>query len=69
MRLAGLVLGHRALYEAAGRIARLLLRALPRAVLYGPWNGWGRQRELPEAPRETFRDAWRRTRGAGHGQR
>ncbi len=67
MRVARIVLGHRALYEAAGRIARFLLRILPRPVLYGPWNGWGRRRELPEPPRESFRDAWRRLRGAGHG--
>ncbi|HEY6001332.1 MAG TPA: lactate utilization protein B [Anaeromyxobacter sp.] len=67
MRIAGLVLGHRALYEAAGRMARFFLRVLPRPIVYGPWNGWGRRRELPPAPRESFRDLWRRTRGANHG--
>jgi L-lactate dehydrogenase complex protein LldF len=67
MRLAAKVFAHRALYEAVGRMARFLIRVLPRPVLYGPWNGWGRRRELPEAPRESFRDAWRRTRGGRHG--
>ena len=67
MRAARIVLGHRALYEAAGRITRFLLRVLPRPVLYGPWNRWGRRRELPEAPRESFRDAWRRLNGPSHG--
>jgi len=63
MRIAGFVLGHRAMYEAAGRIARFFLRRLPRSILYSRWNRWGRRRELPEAPAESFRDVWRRTRG------
>jgi L-lactate dehydrogenase complex protein LldF len=68
LRVLAFVLAHRALYEAAGRIARFVVRALPRALVYGPWNAWGRRRELPPAPRESFRDAWRRTRGPGsHG--
>jgi len=66
MRLARLVLGSRALYVLAGRAARLGLRRGPRWLLYGRWNGWGRQRELPAAPRSAFRDAWRRREG-GHG--
>ncbi len=67
MRVAGTIFAHRALYEVAGRFARVLLRTLPRPILYARWNGWGRRRELPPAPRESFRDAWRRTRGANHG--
>jgi L-lactate dehydrogenase complex protein LldF len=60
-----LVLRYRAVYEAGGRILRFALRHLPRFVLYGPWNVWGRRRELPPAPKESFRDTWRRTRAAG----
>ena len=60
-----LVLRYRAVYEAGGRILRFALRHLPRFVLYGPWNVWGRRRELPPAPKESFRDTWRRTRVAG----
>jgi L-lactate dehydrogenase complex protein LldF len=65
MALLSLVLRHRALYEAAGRLLRFSLAHLPRFLLYGPWNGWGRRRELPSPPKESFREAWRRTRGAG----
>lgn len=67
MRLTRWLLGHRALYEAAGRLARLALRHLPRRLLYARWNAWGRQRELPAPPAESFRDAWRRERGGGTG--
>jgi L-lactate dehydrogenase complex protein LldF len=68
MRLLGLVLAHRALYEAAGRVLRLALRTLPRPLLYSRLNVWGRRRELPDPPPETFRDAWRRTRGGTQGR-
>jgi L-lactate dehydrogenase complex protein LldF len=66
MKLARIALGSRALYELSGRLARFLLRMvpmLPRGLLYARWNTWGRQRELPPAPPESFRDVWRRERG------
>jgi L-lactate dehydrogenase complex protein LldF len=68
MRFLALVLAHRALYEAAGRILRFALRRLPRRVLLAAAGGWGRRRELPAPPEETFRDAWRRMRGGGDGR-
>jgi L-lactate dehydrogenase complex protein LldF len=64
MRLLGLVLRWRFAYEVGGRIARLMLRRLPRRVLSGGWNVWGRQRELPPPPQESFREQWRRRRAA-----
>ncbi len=66
MRLARWVLGSPRLYVLAGRMARLFLRRGPRWLLYGRWNAWGRQRELPPAPARSFRQAWR-ARGNGHG--
>lgn len=69
LRVLAFVLSHRALYEAAGRALRLALRVLPRRLLYGPWNQWGRRRELPRPPAESFRDTWRRTRGRRAGAR
>ncbi len=67
MRVLAWILGRRWAYEAAGRMVRLFMKRLPRGVLYGPWNTWGRQRELPEPPAESFRETWRRTRGSGRG--
>jgi L-lactate dehydrogenase complex protein LldF len=62
MKLAALVFRHPALYALAGRVARWLGRHLPRGLVYGQWNAWGRQRELPPVPRESFRQAYRRAR-------
>jgi L-lactate dehydrogenase complex protein LldF len=67
MRFLGWVLGHRALYEAAGRLLRGAMRHLPRSVLYARLNAWGRSRDLPAPPAESFRDTWRRTRGGPRG--
>ncbi len=62
MRVAGWVLRFGWLYRAAGWLVRRVLPLLPRGIAYGRWNAWGRQRELPEMPRETFRQLYRRYR-------
>ncbi|MGT0249412.1 lactate utilization protein B [Burkholderia pyrrocinia] len=56
MKVAGQVLSRPALYRAAIKGAAGAIATLPRAVLYNPLNAWGKQRELPEPPTETFRD-------------
>jgi L-lactate dehydrogenase complex protein LldF len=63
MRIAGLVFRFAWLYAVAGGMARAALRVLPRGILYSRANVWGRGRELPPAPREAFRDWYRRNRG------
>jgi L-lactate dehydrogenase complex protein LldF len=60
MKLAAKVLGSPRLYRIAGRIGRFALRMLPRFLVYNPWNPWGRQRDLPPAPKESFRQLWSR---------
>ncbi len=59
MKALGFVLRRPWAYRLAGRLARALGR-MPRPIAYGPWNAWGRQRELPPMPRESFRDLWKK---------
>lgn len=59
MKLTGAVLSHRWIYNWSGRIGRWALRHLPRFLIYNPLNIWGRQRDLPPAPKQTFRDLYR----------
>jgi L-lactate dehydrogenase complex protein LldF len=59
MAAAGLVFRSRFLYELLGRLTRAVGRRLPRFVLYGPLNIWGRQRELPKLPARSFRELYR----------
>nr|WP_243663555.1 lactate utilisation protein LutB domain-containing protein [Rhodothermus marinus] len=68
MRLAARVLASPERYRWAGRLLRWSLRRLPRRVLYGPWNGWGRARELPPAPAESFLEWYRKTRASATAQ-
>ena len=46
------------LYRLAGKIARLVVPLLPRFMLYNSLNVWGRQRELPQFPKQSFREAF-----------
>lgn len=56
MRAAGGLLGRSGLFGRLARAARWALRRLPRSVTHGRANVWARTRDLPEPPRETFRD-------------
>jgi L-lactate dehydrogenase complex protein LldF len=64
MKLGAMVLARPRLYGLLGRIARGSLRVLPRWMVYGPWNPWGKQRELPPPPARSFREEMRRRREA-----
>jgi L-lactate dehydrogenase complex protein LldF len=60
MAVMAFVLKRPALYRLAGRLMRGIVRLLPRAILYGPWNPWGIHRELPPMPQESFRELLKR---------
>ncbi len=59
MRVAGWVLAQPRVYEAAGRLTRWALRRVPRGLLRLAARPWTRDRELPEAPAESFREWYR----------
>ena len=60
--LARWVLGSRLLYTWMGRAVRGLGRALPAALVQPLVSPWTRGRELPELPRESFRQWWEQRR-------
>jgi L-lactate dehydrogenase complex protein LldF len=62
MRLLSWTLRSAWIYRAAGWMMRRIAPRLPRRLLYGKWNAWGRQRELPPMPRHSFRQLYRRRR-------
>jgi L-lactate dehydrogenase complex protein LldF len=55
MRIAGRVLADPKLYRAAISAAGLAIEHLPRFAIYNWLNAWGRQREIPDTPRKSFR--------------
>jgi L-lactate dehydrogenase complex protein LldF len=64
MKLAAMVLNRPWLYRLVGRVARFGLRILPRWLIYNRANVWGRQRELPAAPKRSFRELNRKRKPA-----
>jgi len=60
MKLGSLMFRHPALYRTVGLLARKVTPWLPRALVYNRFNTWGRQRELPEFPAESFRQQYER---------
>jgi ferredoxin len=55
-RLCAWILSNARLYRLTGKLVRLILRYAPRSVSFARSNVWGRQRELPEPPRRSFRE-------------
>src|SRR3954465_6431546 len=56
IKLAAMVLSRPWLYWIAGSLVRIALRIAPRSFVYSRLNIWGRQRELPTPPKQTFRE-------------
>jgi len=67
MKLLSRVLRHGWLYRLSGGIVRTALRISPRWMVYSRLNVWGRQRELPPAPRRSFRQRYAEKAGEGRG--
>jgi L-lactate dehydrogenase complex protein LldF len=63
MRVAGKILARPRLYRMAVEAAAAGLDRLPRFMIYNPFNAWGRQREVPAAPPQTFRQWYLKHRG------
>ena len=50
------------LFNLVGWLARHIVPLLPRFMLYNPLNPWGRKRELPVFPKQSFREMYRESR-------
>ncbi|MEM1359622.1 MAG: lactate utilization protein B [Bacteroidota bacterium] len=59
---AGNVLSRGGLYNFMGKAARTALKIAPRAVVYNRFNVWGKSRELPQVPAESFKEWYRKNR-------
>jgi L-lactate dehydrogenase complex protein LldF len=64
MKLASWILRSATLYRLTGWLLRVALRSLPRSWIYIRHNAWGRQRDLPPIPRQSFRSLYRQIRQA-----
>ena len=58
MKVVSAVLSRTWLFNFLGGCARTSLRLLPRFMIYNPLNAWGKQRDLPDAPKKSFRQQY-----------
>jgi len=56
MKAMDFVFSHPALFRLLGKIGRVAMKILPRFMLYNKLNAWGKARELPTPPKESFRE-------------
>jgi L-lactate dehydrogenase complex protein LldF len=66
MKAASIVLRNGWLYRLAGKLARTIVPRLPRLLVYNRFNAWGRKRELPQFPQQSFRELYRQRRRGNH---
>jgi L-lactate dehydrogenase complex protein LldF len=64
MKAAGALLSQPAAYRAAIAAADTALAHLPRFVIYNGLNAWGKHREVPHSPKQTFHSGYQANRGA-----
>ncbi len=60
MKTMAAVLSNPVLFRMAGRMARWFLRKTPAVFKNKKWNAWYRQREMPAAPTQSFRDWYKK---------
>jgi L-lactate dehydrogenase complex protein LldF len=66
MSALGTTLAHPAVFHVAESAADSALEHLPRFLLYNPLNPWGKHRELPTVPKQTFRQWYLENRRKTH---
>lgn len=60
MKMMATVLSSPGRFSFAGRMARKMLKWFPRLAVNGKLNPWGKQRELPQVPKESFREWYKK---------
>lgn len=67
MRVADKLLSNSQLYQIAASSADSALKVLPHFAIYNQLNAWGKHRDVPEAPYETFHEWYKNHRRTLYG--
>ncbi len=62
MKLASGIFKSPLAYKISGGLMRSALKALPDSLIYHPINTWGKNRNLPDTPKETFQQWYQKNR-------
>lgn len=64
LKMATWLMSHPKLMDFAGLMARKIVPLLPRSILYSKVNAWGKARELPPFPKNSFKELYKAKRGS-----
>ena len=56
MSVGGRILASNPMYNFSGKMARWAIKNMPRKLIYNKLNIWGEGRELPEIPKQSFKE-------------
>ncbi len=59
LKVASWVMKHPSLLDFSGKMARAIVPKLPRSILYSKVNVWGKKRELPKFPKNSFKELYK----------
>ena len=62
MKLASGIFKSPLAYKISGKFMRAALKNLPKSLIYHPINSWGKGRNLPDTPSETFKEWYQKNR-------
>ncbi len=60
MKAASWLMSHPRLFDLVGKIARKIVPILPKALIYNNSNVWGKQRDLPTMPKNSFKELYKK---------
>jgi len=60
MAIVGKILASNLMYNFSGKIARSAIKNMPRKLIYNKLNIWGEGRELPEVPKYSFKEWYKK---------
>ncbi len=60
LKIATFFMQHPLLMDIGGKIARVVVPLLPRSIIYSKYNTWGKNRELPKFPKNSFKELYKK---------
>jgi L-lactate dehydrogenase complex protein LldF len=63
LKFATWVLKYPTLLAFGGKMARIMVPLLPRSIVYSKMNVWGKKRELPPFPKNSFKELYKQRKG------
>jgi L-lactate dehydrogenase complex protein LldF len=63
LKIATWVMKYPLLMDISGKLARAIVPKLPRSIVYSKVNLWGKKRELPPFPKNSFKELYKQRKG------